>query len=99
MNPETRVAVVIDIPGGNSQYYERVIAGVFPGDRLPESILLHMAGPTPNGWRIVNVVSSQAEFEKFARERLGAALQQAGEGDVTPRLAFFPIHKVIGAFS
>jgi hypothetical protein len=31
---------------------------------------MHLAGPTENGWRVVNVVPSQQESEDFAREQL-----------------------------
>jgi hypothetical protein len=83
------VAVTVDIPGGTEQQYEQVIAMGFPDGKLPEGFLVHLAGPTETGWRVLNVVESQGQFEAFARERLRPALQQAGEGDVTPQLTFF----------
>jgi hypothetical protein len=87
------VAVVIDVPGGNQGFYDQIIPNMFPGDKLPEGWQMHMAGPTENGWRIVNVVPSQEEFEAFARERLAPTLQKL-EG-VTPTMTFFPIYKMI----
>ena len=36
---------------------------------------MHLAGPTENGWRVVNVVPSQQESEDFAREQLLLALR------------------------
>jgi hypothetical protein len=54
---------------------------------------LHIAGPTENGWRVVNVVQSQEQFEEFARERLLPATQRVG--DPTPQVAFFPVYKMI----
>jgi hypothetical protein len=89
------VAVIVDIPGGTNQQYEQVIATVFPEGKLPEGWLVHVAGPTENGWRIVNVVPSQEQFEAFGRKQLRPALQQAGEGDVTSQLTFFPVHRLI----
>lgn len=53
------VAVTVDIPGGTQQRYEQVIATVFPDGKLPGGWLVHLAGPTENGWRVVNVVPSQ----------------------------------------
>jgi hypothetical protein len=86
------VAVTVDIPGGTEQGYEQgyeqVVATVFPDGKLPEGWLVHVAGPTENGWRVVNVVESQEQFEAFARERLLPATQQVG--DPTPQLTFFP---------
>jgi hypothetical protein len=54
---------------------------------------VHIAGPSENGWRIVNVVPSQEQFEAFAREQLIPAVRQAG--NVTPQLAFFPVYRLI----
>jgi hypothetical protein len=64
------VAVIVDIPGGNEQVYEQLIAKLFPPGKLPEGWLVHLAGPTADGWRIVNVVPSQEHFEEFARDEL-----------------------------
>jgi hypothetical protein len=50
------VAVTIDIPGGTRRQYEQVIAALLPEGRLPEGTLVHVAGPTENGWRVLNVV-------------------------------------------
>jgi hypothetical protein len=87
------VAVVIDIPGGNQRFYDEIIPDMFPKDQLPEGWKMHIAGPTQNGWRIVNVVPSREVFEAFARERLGPTLQRL-EG-VTPSMTFFPVYKMI----
>jgi hypothetical protein len=87
------VAVTIDIPGGNEQFYEQMVAKLFPDGKLPEGWLVHLAGPTDSGWRVVNVVPSQEQFEVFAREQLIPAVQQAE--NVTPQLAFFPVYRLI----
>ena len=87
------VAVIIDIPGGNEHIYEQLTARLFPAGQLPEGWLVHVAGPTADGWRIVNVVPSQEHFEAFARDQLIPAVQQA-EG-VTPQLAYFPVYRLI----
>jgi hypothetical protein len=87
------VAVIVDIPGGNEQIHEQLTARLFPLGKLPEGWLLHLAGPTETGWRIVNVVPSQEQFEAFAREQLIPAVQQAE--DVTPQLTFFPVYRLI----
>jgi hypothetical protein len=93
--PEIAVAVIVDPPNGNEQRYEQVSATIFPDGKLPEGWLLHLAGPIEGGWRVVNVVPSQEEFEAFARDRLRPAFEQAGEADIVPQLSFFPVHKLI----
>ncbi len=87
------VAVIIDIPGGNEQIYEQLTAKLFPEGKLPDGWQVHIAGPAENGWRVINVVPSQEQFETFAREQLIPAVQQAES--VTPQLAFFPVYRLI----
>jgi len=87
------VAVVIDVPHGNQEFYDQIIPTLFPEGKLPEGWVMHVAGPTESGWRIVNVVPSQEEFEAFARETLAPALQQL-EG-VTPEMTFFRVYRLI----
>jgi hypothetical protein len=89
------VAVIIDLPNGNEQRYEQVSATIFPDGQLPEGWQVHIAGPIEGGWRVVNVVPSQEEFETFAREKLRPAFEQAGEPDMVPQLTFFPVYKLI----
>jgi len=91
--PKMAVAVTIDIPGGNEQFYEQMVAKLFPEGKLPDGWQVHLAGPTADGWRVVNVVPSQEQFEVFAREQLIPAVQQAEK--VTPQLSFFPVYRLI----
>ena len=86
-------AVIVDIPSGSQQFYDQIIPTLFPDGKLPKGWQLHIAGPTATGWRIVNVVPSQEQFETFSREQLGPVLRQL-EG-VTPELTFFPVYRLI----
>jgi hypothetical protein len=87
------VAVVVDFPDGTEQKYEQVTAKLFPEGKLPEGWLVHIAGPAGNGWRVVNVVPSQEQFEAFARELLLPVTAQAG--DAPPQITFFPVYRLI----
>jgi hypothetical protein len=87
------VAVIVDIPGGNQQVYDKLTAKLFQDGKLPNGWLLHIAGPAADGWRIINVVPSHEQFEEFAREQLFPAVQQAE--DVTPLLTYFPVYRLI----
>jgi hypothetical protein len=92
---EMAVGVMITVRGGSQQQYDRIAAAVFPGGELPDGWAIHIAGPTESGWRVINVVPSQEEFETFAREKLIPAAQQVD--DQPAEIAFFPIHRVIHA--
>ena len=85
------VAVIVDVPGGNEQLYEQL--KLFPEGKLPQGWLMHLAGPTETGWRVVNIVPSQEEFEAFAREQLEPAAQRVG--DPPPEITFFPVYRLI----
>jgi hypothetical protein len=87
------VVVTIDVPNGTEQQYDHIAAQVFPGGKLPAGWSLHLSGPTATGWRVVNVVPSQEEFERFAREELFPAAEQAG--DEAPELTFSPVHRLL----
>jgi hypothetical protein len=54
---------------------------------------VHVAGPTENGWRVVNVVPSQEQYEAFAREQL--LPRHPTSRDATPEVTFFPVHRLI----
>lgn len=45
-----------------------------PGEKWPEGILGHYAGPSDAGWTVVDIWESDEAFEKFKAVRLGAAM-------------------------
>ena len=47
-------------------------------DNYPSGLITHAAGPTPDGWMVIEVWDSKSSQEKFMAERLGAALAAAG---------------------
>jgi hypothetical protein len=40
------------------------------GPDRPSGLVAHVAGPSDTGWRIVNVWSSEEDFQRFQSERL-----------------------------
>lgn len=92
------VLMVHDSPGGTQTQYEEVIARLSDGrgfnslDDWPVTgILSHVAGPTDNGWRVVDVWESEEAFRRFG-DVIGPVLQQVGfPGE--PRL--FPVHHLV----
>jgi len=88
------VAVTVDIPGGTQEQYEQMMDRAFPGGTHAEGWLVHIAGPTEGGWRVLNVATSQEQFESFARELLRSAAGPAWDAG-PPRLKCFPVHRLI----
>ncbi|SNS85189.1 hypothetical protein [Actinomadura mexicana] len=72
--------VLQEMPGVTESEYRLVEKHLGP-DR-PPGLLAHVAGPAPDGWRIINVWESEEAFRRFQSERLiraaGLAAQHEG---------------------
>lgn len=66
-------------PGGSEVHYaalERELAGVEP----PAARLLFAAGPTADGWQVVQVWESEEELDRFNAQVFRPALERIGGG-------------------
>ena len=71
-----RIALV---PGGTKEQYDYL--GKLMGEGVanqPDRRLL-AAGPTADGWMIIQVWESKDELDRFVQEVLGPTMQQAGD--------------------
>ena len=59
--PSTTYAVVQDVPASWNVYLLRARQR----EQTPKGLLLHAAGPTDEGFRIIDVWESQADWEHF----------------------------------
>jgi len=92
------ILMVHDSPGGTQEQYEQVAARLTEGRGLNSlsdwsggGILSHAAGPTDNGFRVVDVWESEEAFQRFG-EVIGPVLQEVGfPGE--PQL--FPLHNFV----
>ncbi len=78
--------------------YERVRAQLL--DPLPDGLLVHVAGPTDEGFRVVAVWRSERAWQAFDQERLQPAIAALG-GPYVPQPRFrdlHPAHVVVGKF-
>jgi hypothetical protein len=80
-------AQIIDMPGAGVREYEQAFALIHPDGRWPAGQLDHIAGPTEDGFRVIDVWESRAAFEQFEHEVL-APLGFAGAPS-----ADFPVHR------
>ena len=72
-------AYVQDVSAGWHEY-ERIAAAV--GDDQPDGMIVHLAGPTPEGYRIIDVWRSRAHWEAYRDGRLRPALRAlAGDSE------------------
>ncbi|MGZ8697136.1 MAG: hypothetical protein ACXWZ1_07245 [Gaiellaceae bacterium] len=63
--PGATYALVEDVPASWDTYLERVEA---LDGRVPDGLLVHVAGPTDEGFRIIEIWESQAARERFRDE-------------------------------
>ena len=78
------ILMIHDAPGGTREQYEEVARRLTGGGELTsvdswpaEGILMHAAGPTDDGWRVVDVWESEEAFQRFG-ETIGPILQEVG---------------------
>ena len=64
------IAQIIDMPGARPREYEQAFALIHPDGAWPDGQLSHTAGPTPDGFRVIDVWESVEAFERFEREVL-----------------------------
>ena len=59
--------IVHNFPGGTAEQYTNSLKAVHPdgGAGLPEGQMLHLAGPSENGWVVVAVHESKESWEAF----------------------------------
>jgi len=84
-------AFVEDIAASWEHYAE--LAAALDGPP-PDGLLLHVAGPTDEGFRIIGVWESEAAWGRFCKDRLGREAV-AGELPATVRV-LRPAHVVRG---
>jgi hypothetical protein len=85
-------AFVEDVPA-SWERYERFAAAL--EGPVPEGLILHAAGPTEEGFRIIAVWESEEAWLRFLADRLGTAVDGAAEVPPVFR-ALRPAHIVYG---
>ena len=95
------IGVLFEFPGSTQAQYEHVEKAMTGGGTLrtladwsSKGLLMHLAGPTPTGWRVVDVWESEADFMAFAALLMPMA-KAAGFPDNPPQI--FPVHNFVKA--
>ncbi len=71
------VGLLFEMPDVTQEQYDAVMREL--GGSLGPSSILHVAGPMEGGgWRVFDVWESREAFDRFFREKLQRALQNAG---------------------
>jgi hypothetical protein len=85
--------------GLTAEMYDVVSARAMPGDELPDGCRLHLAGPVPEGWRVIMVWDSSEAFQRFREERLVPVIRELAGGHGGPEVEpeVNPVHKLVVA--
>ncbi len=87
------IAFLLEFAGSTSDQYDRVIERLDLGGKMPSGGRFHIAGPTDDGFRVVDAWESQEDFDRFFGEKLHAALE--AEGMPAPNISTWPIHNTL----
>ncbi len=95
------VALVLewDDWGENTRHYDAITAMVGLPGSLPDGLLLHTAGPTPQGgFRTFDVWETRDHIERFLEEKLMPAVTTiAGLRPAIPTTEVYELHRVVTA--
>ena len=92
--------VVHRFAGGTEEQYQASIAAVHPSDgSLPEGQVLHVAGPSADGWTIVAIHVSKASWKQFRDGTLMPRMQAGIDSGFAapPTETTFDVHNQISA--
>ena len=89
------VLMTLEVPGGTTAKYDRTneILGIVGERDAPPGLVTHVCGITDDGILVADVWESIGALDDFARNRLGAALAEAGMPDAEPQVS--PVHNLL----
>ena len=68
------IGFIFNNPGQTQEQYDAAVEQLNLAESLPEGWIFHAAGPTEEGWRVVEVWESQEAADAYFQE-LGRVLQ------------------------
>jgi hypothetical protein len=88
------VGVIFTGVGVTQAQYEQVLHQVMPNDQRPTGLRAHAAGPSADGWCVVELWESREDLDRFVQDPLRPALQAAG---ITVQPTIFEVVNAISA--
>jgi len=95
------VGVLITMPEVEKQHYDRMNRHMFGRSRrepvdTPDGLLVHSAGPMPDGWYVYEIWASREDFERFDDEQITPAARTViGAGVPEKDVRFFEIDALV----
>ena len=88
------IGLIFNAAGVTQAQYDQVLNELHPDKKVPNGMQYHVAGPSADGWRVVEVWDSQEAADGYFKSTLGAALQKA---NISVRPEIFPVHMTMHA--
>jgi hypothetical protein len=82
------------LPGVSVEEFDRVDGTIDVRGNHPDGLIFSASGPTEDGWRVLDVWESRAQFDAFAAERIGPAVAASGLS-IRPEVTEFPVHEYV----
>ena len=89
------------MPGGTREHYEQLgekmfgaPSSQFSADDAPDGLIMHSAGPTPDGWYVYDIWESREHLGRFVNERLMPAAAELG-GPAPSEPQIFEVYNLV----
>jgi hypothetical protein len=92
------IGVQLDFPGGREREYDAIRRrGEASGAAPPDGLIVHVSGPTADGWRVIAVWETREAFEAFASGPLRTLSREVGRIGTAARpiVTEFAVHDVL----
>jgi hypothetical protein len=88
-------ACVNTVKGGHLDEYDKVNAET--GDLQADGLIIHLACPIENGFRLIDVWETREQYERFRGERIIPAMHKVFVGDPSAPAEFEPmeVHRIV----
>ena len=92
------VGIIMEFDGFSPDTYEAVREKIDWPASMPEGISFHVAGPTGDGMRIVEIWNSREQYDRWMEETIQAALEEVVGKDALasappPRITEFEVRR------
>ena len=90
------VVVIATTPGMSAELYDRSQELMGLAGTLPAGCSTHIAGPSPEGWRVVAVWESADAAREFMAGTLRPAMAELGVAPPAVPPTIYPLHALVG---
>lgn len=81
-------------PGGTEEHHQAIVEALGEAHTDPAGRLVFAAGPSADGWQILQVWETREQLERWVQDNLGVAFARVGSRGypAPPRITDFEVH-------